>query len=39
VDARERALGEVFAQVLGLDQAGVDDSFFDLKRSGQSTDT
>ena len=28
--ARERALCEVFAQVLGLDRAGPDDSFFDL---------
>jgi amino acid adenylation domain-containing protein len=27
---REQALCEVFAQVLGLDQAGVEDSFFDL---------
>ena len=29
-NARERALCEVFAQVLGLDRAGLDDSFFDL---------
>src|SRR6202023_4405366 len=28
--ARERVLGEVFAQVLGIDKVGVDDSFFDL---------
>jgi amino acid adenylation domain-containing protein len=28
--ARERALCEVFAQVLGMDQVGVEDSFFDL---------
>jgi acyl carrier protein len=28
--ARQRALCELFAQVLGIDQAGVDDSFFDL---------
>jgi nonribosomal peptide synthetase DhbF len=28
--ARERALCELFAQVLGIGQAGVDDSFFDL---------
>ena len=28
--ARERALCEVFAQVLGLDRAGAEDSFFDL---------
>ena len=28
--ARERALCEVFAQVLGLDWAGAEDSFFDL---------
>jgi acyl carrier protein len=28
--AREEALCEVFAQVLGLDQAGIEDSFFDL---------
>jgi nonribosomal peptide synthetase DhbF len=27
---RERALCEVFAQVLGLDQVGAEDSFFDL---------
>jgi acyl carrier protein len=28
--ARERALCELFAQVLGIGQAGVEDSFFDL---------
>ncbi|HXL94453.1 MAG TPA: amino acid adenylation domain-containing protein, partial [Streptosporangiaceae bacterium] len=28
--ARERALCELFAQVLGIDRVGVDDSFFDL---------
>ncbi|MDQ2815840.1 MAG: amino acid adenylation domain-containing protein, partial [Actinomycetota bacterium] len=28
--AREQALCELFAQVLGISQAGVDDSFFDL---------
>jgi acyl carrier protein len=28
--AREQALCEVFAQVLGLDQAGAEDNFFDL---------
>ncbi|MGD0065288.1 MAG: amino acid adenylation domain-containing protein [Streptosporangiaceae bacterium] len=28
--ARERALGEVFAQVLGISQVGPEDSFFDL---------
>jgi acyl-coenzyme A synthetase/AMP-(fatty) acid ligase len=28
--ARERVLGEVFAQVLGIGKVGVDDSFFDL---------
>jgi nonribosomal peptide synthetase DhbF len=28
--ARERALCELFAQVLGIDQVGIDDSFFDL---------
>jgi acyl carrier protein len=28
--ARERALCELFAQVLGIDQVGVEDSFFDL---------
>jgi len=28
--ARERALCELFAQVLGVDQVGVEDSFFDL---------
>jgi acyl carrier protein len=27
---REQALCEVFAQVLGLDQVGLEDSFFDL---------
>ena len=27
---RERALCELFAQVLGIDQVGVEDSFFDL---------
>jgi acyl carrier protein len=27
---RERALCELFAQVLGLDRVGVEDSFFDL---------
>ena len=30
VTARERALGEVFTQVLGLDRIGMEDSFFDL---------
>jgi nonribosomal peptide synthetase DhbF len=29
-NAREQVLCEVFAQVLGLDQVGVEDSFFDL---------
>jgi acyl carrier protein len=28
--ARERALCELFAQVLGIDRVGVEDSFFDL---------
>jgi hypothetical protein len=28
--ARERALCELFAQVLGIDQVSVEDSFFDL---------
>jgi nonribosomal peptide synthetase DhbF len=28
--ARERALCELFAQILGIDQVGVEDSFFDL---------
>jgi nonribosomal peptide synthetase DhbF len=28
--AREQALCDLFAQVLGLDQVGVEDSFFDL---------
>jgi acyl carrier protein len=28
--AREQALSEVFAQVLGLDRVGAEDSFFDL---------
>ncbi|HJY72240.1 MAG TPA: phosphopantetheine-binding protein, partial [Streptosporangiaceae bacterium] len=29
-NAREHALCELFAQVLGIDQVGVEDSFFDL---------
>ncbi|OAT70856.1 non-ribosomal peptide synthetase [Mycobacteroides immunogenum] len=30
VDAREEVLAGIYAQVLGLDRVGVDDSFFDL---------